>query len=334
MQNPNQLEGNIIPFIPEGDFYFSKGVEAYQKKKFDLSLKWFQKALSEKPENPLYQCQASIVYTEIGSYHLANQLLTKVLSEHGEEYMDCYYLIANNYAHLGLLEDATKYAQIYLEKEPDGDFQEEAKTLLELLDFSEEEEDDDDWTFEEEDDLIIYQETAFYHLEREEWEEAIAVLEEMITLFPEFSQARHEYHYALFFVGEKDEAIAMEEQYLKEHPDALFSCMNLAIFYSHENDEEKRDYFTAMLENIYPIHEQQKLRIAVTFAQIGLYQQALDRFKMLHKSKLKGHPSYYRWYSTCQYYLGMEDAAIRLWKEGCKQHNILSQQLPAWEKGK
>ncbi|WP_035722836.1 tetratricopeptide repeat protein [Gracilibacillus boraciitolerans] len=335
MQNLNQIEGNIIPFIPEGgDFYFKKGVEAYQKQKFDLSLKWLQKALSEKPENPLYQCQTSIVYTEIGSYHIANQMLTKVLSKYGDEYIDCYYLIANNYAHLGLLQDATKYAQLYLEKGDNGEFHQEAEELLELLDFSDEE-DDEDWIFEEEDDLLVYQETAFYHLEREEWVEAIAVLEEMIALYPEFSQARHEYHYATFFIGgEREEAIANEEKYLKEHPDALFSFTNLAIFYTLKGNKEVSKYYTDMLVNIYPIHEQQKLRIAVTFAQIGLYEKAMDRFKMLRKSKLKGHPSYYRWYSTCQYYLGMEESAFRLWNEGCKQHSILSVQSPPWAQSK
>lgn len=332
VSNPYQIEGNIIPFIPEGDFYFSKGVEAFQKRKFDLSLKWFKKAIAEKPDNPLYKCQTSIVYTEIGSYHLANQLLTKVLSTHGEDYVDCYYLLANNYAHLGLLQEAMKYAELYVERAPDGEFTEEAQSLLEILDFDEEEEDDDDeWALEEEDDVLIYQETAFYHLEREEWEEAIAVLEDMIALFPEFSQARHEYHYALFFVGEREEAIEKEEKYLKDHPDALFSCMNLAIFYAHETDKEKLKYYTEMLDNIYPIHEQQKLRIAVTLTQIGLYEKALLRFKMLHKSKLKGHPSYYRWYSTCQYFLGMEETAQRLWDEGCRQHNILAIQTPPWK---
>ncbi|UOQ48259.1 tetratricopeptide repeat protein [Gracilibacillus caseinilyticus] len=331
MSKSHSIEGNIIPFIPEGDFYFSKGIEAYQKQKFDLSLKWFQKAMEEKPDNPLYQCQTSIVYTEIGSYHLANQLLTRVLAKQGEEYIDCYYLIANNYAHLGLLQDAIKYAELYLEKATDGEFREEAATLLEMLDFDDEEEDDNDWTLDEEDDLLMYQETAFYHLEREEWEEAIAVLEEMIALFPEFSQARHEYHYALFFIGERKEAIEMEEKYLQDHPDALFSLMNLAIFYGLEQNNEKSNYYTNMLENIYPIHEQQKLRIAVTFTQIGLYDKALPRFKMLHKSKLKGHPSYYRWYSTCQYYLGMKEEAEQLWREGCKHFQILAEQAPPWK---
>ncbi|WP_323125847.1 tetratricopeptide repeat protein [Gracilibacillus oryzae] len=333
MPKPNQSDKNVIPFIPDGEFYFTKGVEAYQKQKFELSLKWFRKALSEKPDHPLYQCQMSIVYTEIGSYHKANQLLTRVLTAYGEEYIDCYYLIANNYAHLGLLQDAIKYAELYLDKDPEGDFAEEAIELITVLDFEEDEE-DDDWALDEEDEVLIYQETVFYHLEREEWQEAIALLEEMIALFPDFPQARHEYHYALFFAGETVEAIDLEEKYVQDHPETLNSYMNLAIFYYHTNKKAKFDQIVTMLQNIYPVHEQQKLRMATTFTQIGFYEEALLRFKLLHKSRLKGHPSYYRWFSTCYYFVGNEEKAEAIWLEGCKEHTILTKQLRPWKRDK
>ena len=108
-----EKSNNIIPFIPEGDFYFTKGVEAFQNRKFNIAVKWMKKAIEAKPNDPLYQCQMSVIYTEIGAYHAANQLLTNVLQS--TEYTDCYYLIANNYAHLGLLNDAEKYVNLYLE---------------------------------------------------------------------------------------------------------------------------------------------------------------------------------------------------------------------------
>src|SRR5699024_4706370 len=124
---------NIISFIPDGDFYFSKGIEAFQKRKFELSLKWLKKAIETSPDDSLYNCQLSIVYTEIGSYHAANKLLHHVLQKHDDP--DCYYLLANNFAHLGLLADTSKYARLYLEKVPDGEFTEEAYALLDLIDF-------------------------------------------------------------------------------------------------------------------------------------------------------------------------------------------------------
>ncbi|ENH96007.1 hypothetical protein J416_13054 [Gracilibacillus halophilus YIM-C55.5] len=330
MSKQESHDQKLIPFIPEGDFYFSKGVEAYRKKKFDISLKWFGKAIEAKPNNPLYQCQMSIVYTEIGSYHLANQLLEDVLASHGEEYVDCYYLLANNCAHLGLLQDAKAYAQTYVEEAPDGDFSEEANSLLTVLSIDEEEEQEDEWAFDKEDDILMYQETVFYHLDREEWTKALALLEEMIAIFPDFSQARHEYAYALYFAGEKEEAIALEEEYVHHHPDALFGIMNLAIFYYYQEDSDKLEPITNTLVNIYPMHEQQKLRLAMTLSQIGFVEEAYQRYQSLSKDIVKNHASFYRWYSACCYGLGKIERAYQIWEEGCRKHDILSKQTPPW----
>src|SRR5699024_12367568 len=129
-QREKEENKNIIPFIPEGDFYFTKGVEAFQKRKFEIAIKWMKKAVEAKPMEALYACQLSIIYTEIGSYHEADQVLTSVLET--KIYVDCYYLIANNYAHLGLLNDAKQYAITYLDKESDGEFIEEAKSMHKL----------------------------------------------------------------------------------------------------------------------------------------------------------------------------------------------------------
>ncbi|GAA0307719.1 tetratricopeptide (TPR) repeat protein [Gracilibacillus halotolerans] len=331
MSKQNQRENKIIPFIPEGDFYFSKGIEAFKKRKFDLSLKWLHKAMEENPKNPLYMCQASVVHTETGAYHLANQLLTRVLSNDGDHYVDCYYLLANNYAHLGLLQDAVKYATLYLEKAPDGDFSEDAEDLLDILDFTEIEDEEEDWMMDEEDDLLIYQESVFYHLERQEWEEALVLLEEMIALYPDFIQAHHEYRYALFFHGDRQRAIELETNHFIENPKSLYSLMNLVIFHKYEqNIKEMTDYLN-MLQNIYPLVEQQKLKMAITFAQAGSYEEAWNRFKVLRKSQVKGHPSFYKWYSMTAYILNKQDLAQELWKEGCRQHrHVLKQDLPPW----
>ncbi|MBP1969416.1 tetratricopeptide (TPR) repeat protein [Virgibacillus natechei] len=316
-------QNNIVPFIPEGDFYFTKGVEAFQKRKFDISIKWIKKAIEAKPEEALYQCQMSIIYTEIGSFHKANQLLTEVLQS--TDYVDCYYLIANNYAHLGLLNDAKKYANSYIDKEPNGDFTEEAKRLLHLIDIDEEDdEEDNNWDLEEEDELLIYQETVFYHMENRQWEKALPLIEEMMTLFPDHKLAKHDYAKALFYFGHKDDAIQMEQDILEEDPTSLYSHTNLALFYYELNQKQAYERNIQALLNVYPIHEQQKLRIAVTLARTGYYQDAYNRFRSLIKSSVNNHVSYYRWYSIASYHVGKQDAALALWEEGSKKHSQLA----------
>ncbi|WP_234400663.1 tetratricopeptide repeat protein [Virgibacillus senegalensis] len=325
MKQPLNVD-KVIPFIPEGDFYFTKGVEAFQKRKFDIAVKWMKKAVEASPDEPLFQCQLSIIYTEAGAYHMANQVLTEVLDAHGEEYVDCYYLIANNYAHLGLMNDALKNAQQYLDQAPEGEFRQEAEELLQFLDIVEEEEDWDGI----DDELLIFQETAFYHLERREWDYALPLLNEMMTLFPEHVTAKHEYSFALFFSGDETEAVALEEKWLEQEPQSLFCLTNLAVFYHLTGETDKAVTHIEALLNVYPIHSQQKLRVAVTLARTGYYQQAVHRFKTLPKSSLQGHASYYKWYSVAAYHTGHPSKALMLWEEGCKRHPFLSKDEGPW----
>lgn len=318
-------KSKIVPFIPDDGFYFTKGIEAFQNRKFDLALKWMKKAMDSNPKEPLYPCQMSIIYTEIGAYHAANQLLTQVLKT--ADYVDCYYLLANNYAHLGLLNDAKKFVKLYLEKEPNGDFADDAKQLLEIIEIDEDEEELD---FEEEDELLMYQETVFYHMEKEEWEKAIPVIEEMIVLFPEYTLARHDYAQALFFTGNKKEAIRMEQELLQEDPNDLYSFMNLALFHHSLGEEDSAMVYAEKLQKVFPIHEQLKLRIAVTFARIGQYDIAYERFCKLNKEMLKNHLSFYRWYSIAAYHCGCPSKAVKIWKEGCRRYPVLAEKMMPW----
>ncbi|RKQ35552.1 tetratricopeptide repeat protein [Oceanobacillus halophilus] len=317
---------NIIPYIPDGDFYFTKGVEAFQNRKFDIALKWMKKAIEQKPNEPLFQCQMSVIYTEIGAYHAANQLLTNVLQS--SDYIDCYYLIANNYAHLGLLTDAKKYANTYLDKEPEGDFSEDAKQLLELIEIDDDEVEDFD--LEDEDELLIYQETAFFHMEKMEWEKALPIIEEMITLFPEHQLPKHDYAQALFFSGQTEKAIELEHEFIEEDPRSLYSLTNLAVFYYELNDIEKCNKYIQSLLNVYPIHEQQKLRVAVTLARTANYNEAYNRFRSIAKGKVKNHASYYRWYSITAFHIGEPAKALQYWKEGCNLHPHLANESGPW----
>lgn len=319
---------NILPFIPDGDFYFTKGVEAFQKKKFNFSLKWLKKAIEVQPNNPLFNCQMSIVYTEIGAYHSANQLLNNVLQS--SEYTDCYYLLANNYAHLGLLNDATKYAKLYLEKEPDGDFNEEVYDLLELIDFELDEEDEDGWLLDEEDDLLKYQETLFYLIENSDWEEAISIIEEMLVLFPDHLTIKHDYAQALFYTGHQEKAIQLEQEILEKSEHALQSNMNLALFYFEANQKQEYEAKIRKLLNVYPVHSDQQIKLAVILAKTENYTAAFERFSKINRIMARGHLSYYKWFSIAAFHNNEKKVAEELWQDGCLKHQALENHDCPW----
>ena len=327
MNKQRKKKNNLLPFIPDGEFYFTKGVQAFQKQKFDFSLRWLKKAIEMDPKNPLYNCQLSIVYTEIGKYHLANELLNHVLDHH--DYVDCYYLLANNYAHLGLLNDSRKYAEMYLEKQPNGDFSEEAYMLLELILF-EMEEDEDDWLFEEDDDLLKYQETVFHLMENEEWQKVLPLIEEMLDLFPDHPIVKHDYAQTLFHLGEKEKAIDLEENIRHEKEHALNSAINLLLFYFENDEHQAYSNLQDELSGIYPIHADQQIKLAVTFAKTGNYSEAFKRFKRIDRRIARSHLSYFKWFSIAAYHCDDKRLAEGIWEDGSIKHRALSEMQPPW----
>ena len=70
---------------------------------------------------------------------------------------ECYYFLANNYAHLGLFTEAYKHARLYLELDQMGEFSEDAEELLELIGIDE---DEDMEMLEEQEEIINQQEAA------------------------------------------------------------------------------------------------------------------------------------------------------------------------------
>lgn len=320
----SQQQTNVIPFIPNGDFYYTKGVQAFKKRKFESALKWLKKAVEAAPDNPLYNCQLSVVYTEMGSYQEANKLLSHVINVCGEDYIDCYYLMANNYAHLGFFNDAKDCARFYIEKEPEGDFSEEAFALIELLEMGEE---DDDYI---EDDLLIYRETIFHYMENMEWDKALPLLEEATVLFPEHQTVQHDIAMCLFNLGREDEAIKLELTSLNRDPDSLYSVMNLAVFYYQQNQLHEYEKYISALLNVYPVHEHQKLRLATTLAKTGWYQCAYNRYQSLMKEMVSSHISYYRWFSLAAYQMGNYKKARSIWEEGCHKHPNLQKEAAPW----
>ncbi|MEQ6391096.1 tetratricopeptide repeat protein [Bacillaceae bacterium S4-13-58] len=324
-QNVNK----IVSIQQDANFYFHKGVKAFQKRDFLKAKKAFIKAVELAPSEPLFKCQLSVLHTEMGSYHVANQLLNEVLEDYQEEYSDCYYLLANNFAHLGLFYEAKKYSKKYLDSENDGEFVEDASQLLELIELNEEEM-DEDWMFQEEDELLMHQESVFYHMERENWKEALPILNEMLALYPDQVSVKHDYAYVIFQLGHKDEAIKLEETWLENEPGSLHSHCNLAQFYYLEQSEKAKNHME-ILQLVYPMHDGQKLKVAVTLAKVGYYKEAYDRFLILQKRNLKEYRSYFQWFSISAYKTGHLSKALELWEEGLKKFPCLSQKKGPWE---
>lgn len=326
MSSPT-IPTKVIPFIHDGDFFFTKGVDAFYKRKFDLALKYLKKAKDIDPSEALYPSQMSIIYTEIGAYHAANQILNDVIKTHGDDYVDSYYLIANNYAHLGLLNEAQKYATLYMEKDPEGEFYSEAEQLITVLDLALEEEMD---VFEDEDDLLMYQETAFYYLQQEDYLKAAAILEEALEMFPDYDLFHFQSRFARFFNGETETVLTEEEAVLITEPEQLYARFNLMFFYYSLGEHDKVKDIVASFEGIYPMQQEQALKVAIGYTLAGYDNKAIQRFNRLNQGAVKHHADYYIYYALALYRNGKKLEAEALFEEAKRRHNQLLNKTAPW----
>ncbi|SDZ34693.1 Tetratricopeptide repeat-containing protein [Evansella caseinilytica] len=128
-----QKKGQVIPFLQNGAYFYRKGIKAYQNHHIEKAIKYIEKAMLLEPEEPVFVCQLAIVLSEKGQYEEANNLLEQVINDLDESLSECYFFMANNFAHLGRFDAAKTLLTKYLELDPEGEFAEDANSLLYVL---------------------------------------------------------------------------------------------------------------------------------------------------------------------------------------------------------
>src|SRR5690606_6840847 len=145
----------------------------------------------------------AIVCAEIGEYDQSNELLHHIFDEWDTEMVECHYLLANNSAHLGLLDEAYRHASLYIQLETDGAFMVDADDLLHLL-LLEDEDGEDDFYFQ--DDLISMMDESRDMLETGDFHQAIEQLEQIVKEYPNYWPAYNNLSLAYYYTGDLEKA--------------------------------------------------------------------------------------------------------------------------------
>ena len=231
-------QAKILSFHPTGEYYFTKGLKAYHKRELYKAKKYLSRALELEPGEPMIACQLAITCTEIGDYNYSNNLLENILDVLDPYMTECHYFLANNYAHLGMFEEAYRHVNAYLDKDEAGEFSEDAEDLLDLITF---ETDETEESLFKQDGLIIKQEKARGYLEAGNFQKAIEVLKEMIEEYQDYWSAYNNLALAYFYLGQIDEAYATLEEVLEKSPGNLHALCNLVVFHHYLQQEEELD---------------------------------------------------------------------------------------------
>ncbi|WP_181832940.1 tetratricopeptide repeat protein [Bacillus taeanensis] len=328
--------GQLIPFIQSGDYYFERALSFYKKRDLHKAKKYLQRAVKLEPHEAAYICQLAAVQAELGEYIESNEWFEKIMQEIDPDMSECHFFIANNYAHLGMFDEAEKQANLYLTKDPDGEFAEDLEELLWFIEETFEGEEIESPLVDYEEEIIHQHEQARKRLESGDFYSAISLLEKMTAEHPTFWAAYNNLALAYFYSGQSEEALSVLKEVLTENPGNLHALCNAALFYHFLKMDEKSGILAERLKKVYPTHLEHRYKLASTFGMLGEHEIAYARLTKLKKYGFEWEPSFYHWFAVSAFMTGRKAQAKREWKrlKEIDPHNQIAEEcLARLEKG-
>ena len=280
----------VVPFFRSGDYFFHRGIIAYRKNHLQRAVRLFERAVKLTDKEPIFHVQLAAVLSELGEYERSIEILNHILKEQkGEEQIECYFFLANNYAYLGLFEKAEKAALQYLEHSPKEGFADDARDLLFLL--QDERDEIEGWEEDESEseELIIDHAKARTLLREGKLNEAIPILEAIIADYPTCWAAHNHLAEAYFRLGD-EVAFEISEHILAEDAGNLFAICNLALFFTEKGDAKQAKPFIEALKQVYPLDMDHHVKVAQVLCAAGEYEQAIERLRAVEGYVLDNEP--------------------------------------------
>ncbi|MGC4376874.1 tetratricopeptide repeat protein [Fictibacillus sp. Mic-4] len=304
--------GRILPFKQDGEYYFQCGLKAYQKRDLHKAKKMFERAVLFEPDEPAFHCQLASTLAELGEFQESNNCLQHVLEYVDGEMAECYFFMANNYAHLGMFKEAEQHAILYMKHEPNGEFFDDSQELLDLIYF---ETGRPAEQLTEEEELIASHEKARHSIETGNMKEAKVQLKEIIEKHPNFWAAYNNLALTYFYENKYEKALQILEDVLAKNPGNLNALCNMAIFYHHLGQNEKCKKITEALKVIHPIHPEQRYKLGSTFGILGEHTYANRWLVSVKKFQMNYSPAFFHLIAVSYYAIGNVDLAIKYWRK-------------------
>lgn len=304
--------GSIIQFEQNGDYFYQKGLKAYQQRQLSKAVRLFEKAVSVAPMEASYISQLALTLAELQEYEESNFWLQKLVNEIDPTMNDCYFFMANNYAHLGMYYEAKCEANRYLEHPNDGSFVEDAEDLLDLLmeEFAEDELEE----MVEEEQVLVKHEKAKVLIEQNNYDDAIELLQELIDEHATFWPAYNNLALAYYYLNDFNKAFDVLDLLLEKNPGNLHGLCNLALMYDHVGYEQHKEELLNRLKNITPISPEHRFKLGTTFGVLGYHTDAFRWFYSLKNYGMQWGASYYHWLAVSAFLSDKNKIAENAWR--------------------
>lgn len=310
----NVKYGQILPFLQSGDSLYHKGLMAYKKQDLKKAIYYLERAVKMKKDDPVFYCQLAAIYTESGEYERSNELLNHVIESIDKEMYECYFFLANNYAYLGYFEKAQEMAFHYLENSSDGEFIQDCKALISIMQYEDDEL--EEWSEEiaDEEILIIRHDHAYSYLEQGNYDMAIEQFEKMIKENPTLWSAYNHIAEALFAQGKTEEAIQVIDDVLQKDKGNLISLCHLAFFYHQLQRFDESARIINSIKQVKPLDFDQRFKLAETLCKVEQYESAYSHLIALKKNLFTGEEKFYQCIAVAAYHCGAIEKAVLYWQ--------------------
>ncbi|QPQ34393.1 MULTISPECIES: tetratricopeptide repeat protein [unclassified Lysinibacillus] len=305
-----EKQTNVVSFIPTGDYYYKKSIQAMNSGQMDKAYKYLQRAVDLSPDDPMILLQLAIVELEGQGFEEAYDLLRRAYQLDPNEPEIIFYM-AEVSGCVGIIQDAKRFAEQYLEMEPEGAYADEAAEILDFVAF----EQDDYEELEGSGEDLYRQEQARRCMEKGDFPEAINILEQLVEDRPEFWSAYNNLALAYFYVGEAEQAKAILNTVLRENKGNLHALCNLTVIAYYEKNDEELNALLEVLVKIQPYAWDHRYKLGATLALIGQYEIAFKWLRSMQKRGYLGDPGFYFWLSHAAYFSGYDDISKSAWEQ-------------------
>ncbi|WCK54132.1 tetratricopeptide repeat protein [Aneurinibacillus sp. Ricciae_BoGa-3] len=306
-------KNNIVPIKMDASFYYERAMKSLNKLNYQKALRYFRKTLECEPNNPVHYCNTACLLADLGKFEESNRIIWHVLERIDSDLPECYFYLASNYANLMDFELAEQYALKYCETAPMGEYIEDAEDILdyvaENLQFPPRE------GGHENRELSLSHEKARRLLEEGRFAEASRLLQKLAGENPDFIAARNNLALCYYYMGRFEKAMETVRQVLESEPFNIHGLCNLAVFYSHIQNQSKLDELLAMLKKIVPYHYDQTYKLATTLGILGENDAAYFLFRLMIAHTGYSDPYIMHYCAAAAYNTKRFGIAERLWEK-------------------
>lgn len=313
MENKHKLtnHSNVVSFIPNGEYYFQKALKAIDRNEMDTGYKYMKRAAELSPDDPQILLQYSVLEMEAQNFDVAYELIHTAYSLDPND-DEILFMLAEASGCIGLMGDAKKYAQQYLDNCPDGMYVEDAEDILEFVN---EDPLEMEPTDESETEKLIAQEKARRFMENGEFQKAVEILEFIIDKYDDLWPAYNNLALAYFYLGEAEQAKALLNHVLRESRGNLHALCNMAVVAYYEKDDKELADAIEVLNKIQPYEVDNRYKLGATLGLIGEYETSYKWLSSLKRFGYEGDVGYFFWLAQSAYFTGNDTVAKSAWRQ-------------------